>query len=405
MATLSYEDIVFEDEQDHLNARFSKLFSFRIPKDELLKIDKGFRAAEHQILFPAVGQEVAERKFSHLLQKHIAGMRNMLGGKPSYYIHRNSGIFLFGTNYFGLVDRGTNIIEVKPMTGCNLSCIYCSVDEGVNSRRKVDYLVEAAYLIQEFRELVDMKNIDGIEAHIGGQTDPSLYSQLPELVRGLVAVPHVKVVSIDTNGWVLSKQRIEELADAGLTRINLSLNAVTPDVARQISGTSFYSVDKVLKLIPLILEKFDLIVAPVWLPGINDQEIPKIIEHIVAIDKKRKVIIGIQNFLIYKHGRNPVKQMGYDTFYAKLKELESHHKVSLIRNKDDFHIQKARQLEKPFVKGDTVEAEYVMPGRLRNEALYKAKGRIIAIGNADSRKRAKIRILRDKHNIFTGQCA
>ena len=54
--------------------------------------------------------------------------------------------------------------------------------------------------------------------------------------------------------------RIEELADAGLTRINLSLNAVTPDVARQISGTSFYSVDKVLKLIPLILEKFDLII-------------------------------------------------------------------------------------------------------------------------------------------------
>src|SRR3989338_5490740 len=247
MATLSYEDIVFEDEQDHLNGKVSKLFSFRIQKDELLKIDKGFRAAEHQILFPAVGQEAAERKFSHLLQMHIAGMRNMLGGKPAYYIHRNSGIPLFGTNYFGLVDRGTNIIEVKPMTGCNLSCIYCSVDEGVNSRRKVDYLV-------------DMKNIDGIEAHIGGQTDPSLYSQLPELVRGLVAVPHVKVVSIDTNGWVLSKQRIEELADAGLTRINLSLNAVTPDVARQISGTSFYSVDKVLKLIPLILEKFDLIV-------------------------------------------------------------------------------------------------------------------------------------------------
>src|SRR3989338_11495409 len=228
MATLSYEDIVFEDEQDHLNGKVSKLFSFRIPKDELLRIDEGFRAAERQILFPAVGQEAAERKFSHLLQKHIAGMRNMLGGKPAYYIHRNSGIPLFGTNYFGLVDRGTNIIEVKPMTGCNLSCIYCSVDEGVNSRRKVDYLVEAAYLIQEFRELVDMKNIDGIEAHIGGQTDPSLYRQLPELVRGLVAVPHVKVVSIDTNGWVLSKQRIEELADAGLTRINLSLNAVTP---------------------------------------------------------------------------------------------------------------------------------------------------------------------------------
>src|SRR3989339_751035 len=137
MATLSYEDIVFEDEQDHLNVRFSKLFSFRIPKDELLRIDEGFRAAERQILFPAVGQEAAERKFSHLLQKHIVGMRNLLGA-----------------NYFGLVDRGTNIIEVKPMTGCNLSCIYCSVDEGVTSARKTDYLVEAAYLVEEFRKLV-----------------------------------------------------------------------------------------------------------------------------------------------------------------------------------------------------------------------------------------------------------
>ena len=403
MATLSYEDIVFEDEQDHLNVKFSKLFSFRIPKDELLRIDEGFRAAERQILFPAVGQEAAERKFSHLLQKHIAGMRNMLGGKPAYYIHRNSGIPLLGTNYFGLVDRGTNIIEVKPMTGCNLSCIYCSVDEGVTSARKTDYLVEAAYLVEEFRKLVDMKGIDGIEAHIGGQTDPSLYAQLKELVSGLASIPQVNVVSIDTNGLVLSEKRIKELKEAGLTRVNLSLNAISPSIAKKVSGTEYYSVSKVLGLIPFILKHLDLIVAPVWLPCVNDEEIPAIIEYILKVDPEAKTIIGIQNFLPYKHGRNPVKPMGYDLFFSKLESLERKYGVSLIRKRQDFHIITTRQLSKPFVRGEVIEADYVMPGRLNGEALYQAKGRVIRVEHGAGRKRAKLRILRDKHNIFTAQ--
>ena len=65
------------------------------------------------------------------------------------YIHQNSGIPLIGTNYFGLVDRDTNIIEFKPITSCNIDCIYCSVAQ---EKRVMDYVVEKDYLVQECPE-------------------------------------------------------------------------------------------------------------------------------------------------------------------------------------------------------------------------------------------------------------
>ncbi|MFB6216441.1 MAG: radical SAM protein, partial [Candidatus Aenigmatarchaeota archaeon] len=43
------------------------------------------------------------------------------------YINQGSEIPLLGHIAFGLIDRGTNLIQVRPITGCNLKCIYCSV--------------------------------------------------------------------------------------------------------------------------------------------------------------------------------------------------------------------------------------------------------------------------------------
>jgi uncharacterized Fe-S cluster-containing radical SAM superfamily enzyme len=37
---------------------------------------------------------------------------------------------LVGHIAFGVIDRGTNIIQVRPTSLCNLNCIFCSVDAG-----------------------------------------------------------------------------------------------------------------------------------------------------------------------------------------------------------------------------------------------------------------------------------
>ena len=46
------------------------------------------------------------------------------------YIDDNSSIPLMGIDFFGVIDRGTNVIEVKPLTLCNLKCKYCFVAAG-----------------------------------------------------------------------------------------------------------------------------------------------------------------------------------------------------------------------------------------------------------------------------------
>ena len=41
------------------------------------------------------------------------------------YVDKNSDIPLFGIDFIGIIDRGTNVIEIKPLTLCNLECKYC----------------------------------------------------------------------------------------------------------------------------------------------------------------------------------------------------------------------------------------------------------------------------------------
>ncbi|MCE4627148.1 MAG: radical SAM protein, partial [Desulfurococcales archaeon] len=37
---------------------------------------------------------------------------------------------LVGTVFIGVIDRGTNVLQVRPTTLCPLNCIFCSVDAG-----------------------------------------------------------------------------------------------------------------------------------------------------------------------------------------------------------------------------------------------------------------------------------
>ena len=43
-------------------------------------------------------------------------------------VDEESGIPLFGLDFIGILDRGTNLIEIKPITICNLRCKYCFVN-------------------------------------------------------------------------------------------------------------------------------------------------------------------------------------------------------------------------------------------------------------------------------------
>jgi|TARA_B100001964_G_scaffold211924_1_gene247600 hypothetical protein len=403
MAELAFKDLSFEGKNNKIRINFLKIFYFYIDKSAFKKIGN-FKINENRIEFPNTNENKAQRKFNILLSKGFYQLKNKLDGKPAIYVHKNSGIPLTGTTYFGIIDRGTNLIEVRPITSCNLDCIFCSVDEGQSSKKKVDFVVEKEYLVEEFKKLVDFKHEDYIDVHINAQGEPLLYANIVELVADIAKISPVKSISIDTNGTLLNKQLIDDLAAAGLTRINLSLHALSPKIVNKMAGTD-YNLKKVVEMTEYIPKKMDLIITPVWLPGYNDKELVKLAKFANEIGAGKKCpAIGIQNFFNYQFGRNPVKAVDIRVFYKKLHDLEQKHGINLICDEADFKIKKSKQLPKPFKKGSIIEAELVCPGRLNREMLSVAKNRVISVPNCHKNQGSvKLKIKRTKHNIFLGE--
>ena len=199
---------------------------------------------------------------------------------------------------------------------------------------------------------------------------------------------------------------MDELAEAGLTRINLSLHALDTKKATQLAGHP-YNLNKVLEIARYIPKtKMDMIIVPVWLPGYNDEELPKLAKFAQEIGAgKHCPPIGIQSFMNYRFGRNPIEEVSLEVFYKKMQELEKEYNVKLIFDKTAFNVEDLPELPKPFRKGQMVEAEIVLPGRIGSEKLAVAKGRLISVPDCykDLGSKVKLRIRRTKHNIFLGE--
>jgi len=398
MARLEFHDIEFYDSGDSVNIRFLNVFHTSVSKQELEDIGR-FRIGPHFIEFDA-SEKRARVKFNSLLQRAFSNLRNGINGRRAIYVHRNSGIPLIGSNSFGIVDRNTSTVEVKPITGCNLDCIFCSVDEGFSSKDKADIVVEEEYLVEEFRKLAEFKGVP-IEAHINANGEPLLYSRIVDLIRDLRKVPNVRTISIDTNGTMLTEELAVRMKEAGLTRFNISISSLSQDAYSRMSG-SRASVEHLKHMIEFCSRIAEVLIAPVLVPGINDSEIEPLIEYAKALN----VRIGIQNFLEYPHGRRPVKQIPMEDFKERLRRLEKKHRVKLLLSPSDFNIVKTERLPKPFRKGMTVEAEIICPGRRPGECIASAGERNLTVLNCHkSSGRIRVKILRSKHNIFLGRPA
>ena len=326
----------------------------------------------------------------------------------------DSSIPLVGCIAFGLIDRGTNLIQVRPISTCPLSCIFCSTNAGPKSRiRQTEYIVPLDYLVEEFEKITAFKGKRKIEAHIDTVGDPITYPYIAELVSRISQIEGVEVVSLQTHGSILDEKMLDRLSAAGLTRINLSVDALDPELARKLADTEWYDVKKVIQLMEYITSNtsIDLLLAPVWIPTINDAEIPKIIELAKKVGAgKRFPPLGIQRYEIHKHGRKVkgVRAHSWKYFYARLREWEKEFGVKLVLRPEDFGIHKRRMLPIPYRKYETVKVRVVGPGWLRREKLAVTLNgdRTVTLVNAEEipvEAKLKARIVANKHNIFIAE--
>jgi hypothetical protein len=333
------------------------------------------------------------------------------------YIDKKSGIPLYGVDFMGVIDRGTNVIELKPLTLCNLKCRYCFVSAGDYSN---NFIIDPSYLIEKVDELIEKKGRHDIEIHFAPYGEILLYPKLFELIEKLWEIEGIERISMQSNGLLLNHEIIKKLEEVNLTRINISLNSLNEEKAGYLCNCKDYNMDSLLKNIDnLIDSKINVLIAPVWFPGENDEDIEGIIKYIIGMRKKgyseRKLQIGIQKYLMYKTGRKlkKIRPKSWGYFYKQLSRLEKKYGIKLKLGPKDFNIHKRIIVSslKPR-KDDILNLDVISIGRWENEYIGKindnlgikilAKKRSLGFMNLIGREvKAKIIKANYKDNILT----
>lgn len=315
-------------------------------------------------------------------------------------ITKESGIPLIGTIQFGIIDRRSNLLQIRPTTICNLKCTFCSTAAG-KEKHPIQYEVEYKYLIKWIKEIIKLKDCNEIEANIDSVGEPTTYPKLTELIKELKKIPEIEYISMQTNGTLLTKEKIKDLEKAGLNRINLSIHSLNKDLAKKLSGKESYKIEKIIKIAKIINpSKMELNITPIYLPTLNDEEIEKIILLAKDLDCK----IGIQKYETYKYSRKEksAKEQNWFKFYRKLSELEKKYNYKLKYGPLDYNIKRTKSLKKIFEKDEKVKIEIKLPGWYKNQMIGIAKDRCITIINCNSciNSVIKAKIISNDNNIY-----
>ncbi|TDA66151.1 MAG: GTP 3',8-cyclase MoaA [Chloroflexi bacterium] len=132
--------------------------------------------------------------------------------------------------------RNIHYLRISLTDHCNLRCVYC-MPEDMTFRPNAEMLQddEVLLLVRLFASL----GFDKIRL-TGGE--PTVRAHVVDLVREIAAVPGIRSLSMTTNGVLLGKLA-QPLKDAGLQRVNISLD--TLDTVRFKKITRWGSFDQV----------------------------------------------------------------------------------------------------------------------------------------------------------------
>lgn len=148
------------------------------------------------------------------------------------------------------LGRTVDYMRISLTDRCNLRCAYCMPADRV---RETDFLPADSLLHTE--ELLRLCTITaglGISRYKLTGGEPLLRQDLPFLIRRLLAISGIKEVTLTTNGTLLTA-RLEELFQAGLRSVNISLDTASRSRYLAITGTD--ALPAVLSAVSAACEK------------------------------------------------------------------------------------------------------------------------------------------------------
>lgn len=138
-------------------------------------------------------------------------------------------------------NRGIEYLRISVTDRCNFRCKYCMPPEGVKGITH-DEVLSFEEIVMICRSMATL-GIRKIKL-TGGE--PLVRKGLISLVRQIKAIKGIEEITLTTNGFLLSEQ-LEELIEAGITQINVSLDTLDAQRFREI--TRIDGLDSVLKAI------------------------------------------------------------------------------------------------------------------------------------------------------------
>lgn len=133
--------------------------------------------------------------------------------------------------------RKINYLRVSLTDRCNLRCKYCMPEDGIDKceHHEILSLEETYDIIESFVEL----GVDKIR-FTGGE--PLVRKDIVSLIRRVSKLQKVKDIAMTTNGIFL-KEMAEDLKEAGLKRVNISLDTMDSEKFKSITrGGNLQSV-------------------------------------------------------------------------------------------------------------------------------------------------------------------
>ncbi|MBT3864000.1 MAG: GTP 3',8-cyclase MoaA [Chloroflexi bacterium] len=132
------------------------------------------------------------------------------------------------------LNRPVRDLRISVTDRCNFRCTYCMPAEIFGE--KYEFLPRPHILSFE-----EIERLAKIFAHAGVSKlritggEPLVRANLPELISNLSAIDGIEDIAMTTNGYLLAKYA-QELKDAGLNRLTISLDSIDEDIFKKMSG-------------------------------------------------------------------------------------------------------------------------------------------------------------------------
>ncbi|GMV82525.1 MAG: cyclic pyranopterin monophosphate synthase [Planctomycetota bacterium] len=164
--------------------------------------------------------------------------------------------------------RVVTYLRVSLTDRCNLRCLYCMPPEGIPWLPCMDLLS-----FEEIVAIVEAAAACGVTKVRLTGGEPLVRKDLPNLIGRIARLPGIEDLALTTNG-VLLASCAQDLAHAGLRRVNVSLDTLEPEKFRRI--TRLGHLGEVLKGLEAAADAglAPLKVNTVIMGGLNDKEAP-----------------------------------------------------------------------------------------------------------------------------------